>query len=270
MTNSRAHRVAPPTAVEIERRFASPVVRGLRPMVNGGVEILRHVRRFQWVPHGLDHLEGIEPPIIFAANHMSHVDTAAILGSLPRCLRSRTAVAAALDVFGSKDSKALAKVPNICLQYLVASGFHAFAFDRHGPPLRSIRTALHLVRDGWNLLLYPEGTRSRTAQLKPFKLGVGVLAKFSERPIVPIHVCGGDRVLPCKAFLPGAGDIHVRFGTPMRFTATDTPQAFVMRIRHNVQAIALEQQQLGYAQSPADDGELASVGRGATAESSAY
>lgn len=249
MTTNGSHRIAPPSADEIERRFSSPVVRGLRPMVSGGVELLRHVRRFQWVPSGVEHLEQLDPPIIFAANHMSHVDTAAILGTLPRPIRNRTAVAAALDVFGSNDRKALAKVPNLCLQYLVASGFHAFAFDRHGPPLRSIRTALQLVRNGWSLLLYPEGTRSRSGEMRDFKLGVGVLARFSDRPVVPIYVCGGDQVLPCAKLLPRPGDIHVRYGRPMMFGPSDTPQDFVRRVHDAVERLGREHRLLAARQS---------------------
>ena len=226
--------ITPPSAEQIERRFNGPVVKGLRPLVSGGVEMLKIFRRMRWVPHGLENLEGIEPPIIFAANHMSHADTAAILGTLPRRLRSHTAVAAAMDVFGSNEKKAVAAVPNLCLQMLVASGFHAFAFDRHGPPLRSIRTAVQLIRDGWNLLLFPEGTRSRDGVMRPFKLGVGVLAKFTDRPVVPIHVSGGDQVLPCEVFMPRAGDINVRYGRPMYYLPADTPQSFVGRVRDQV------------------------------------
>lgn len=229
--------IIPPSAAMIERRFNGPVVKGLRPLVTGGVEMVKIFRRMRWVPHGLENLEHLEPPLIFAANHMSHVDTAAILGTLPRRLRSHTAVAAAMDVFGSNEKKAVAKVPNLCLQYLVASGFHAFAFDRHGSPLRSIRTAVTLVRDGWNLLLFPEGTRSRDGELRPFKLGVGVLAKFTDRPVVPIHVSGGNNVLPCDVFLPRAGDIHVRYGRPMYYLPDDNPQKFVERVRQSVAAL---------------------------------
>lgn len=234
MNRSGEQRVAPPCADEIERRFANPVVKGMRPLVTGGIELLKVTRRFRWVPSGLEHLSGLEPPLILASNHTSHADTAAILGTLPRALRSHTAVAAALDVFGSKDKKALAAVPNLCLQYLVASGFHAFAFDRHGPPLRSIRTATQLIRNGWNLLLFPEGTRSRDGELRPFKMGVGVLARFTDRPVIPIHVTGGNRILPCHAFLPRPGDVHVRYGRPMQFATNEDPKSFVHRVREQV------------------------------------
>jgi len=267
-TNNGEHRVAPPTAEQIERRFASPVVKGMRPLVTGGIELLKLTRRFRWVPTGVEHLGGLEPPVILASNHTSHVDTAAILGTLPRSLRSHTAVAAALDVFGSNDKHALAAVPNLCLQYLVASGFHAFAFDRHGPPLRSIRTAQQLIRNGWNLLLFPEGTRSRDGQLRPFKIGVGVLAKFPGRPVVPIHVTGGNRILPCHSFLPRPGDVHVSYGRPMHFAPGDNPKAFVQRVRDQVQRLGRQQaEQMAARDGSVDDETMA---KAAMREQSVY
>jgi 1-acyl-sn-glycerol-3-phosphate acyltransferase len=224
----------PPTAREIERRFGSVAVVATRPVILGSIRLLKTARRFGWRAEGLEHLEGVEPPVVLAANHQSHADTAAILGTLPRSLRERTCVAAALDVFGN------GQVPSIrreCLQFVVAAGFHAFAFDRHGPPLRSIRTAAELIRHGWNLLLYPEGTRSRTGRLGPFKPGIGVLARFTRRPVVPIHVSGGRDVLPCGATIPRPGRITVRYGPPLVYRRPERPEAFAERLCEQVRVL---------------------------------
>ena len=162
----------------------------------------------------------------------SHADTAAILGTLPRRARERTAVAAALDVFGNGTG-----VPSFkreCIQFAVAAGFNAFAFDRHGPPLRSLRTAVHLMRNGWNVLLYPEGTRSRTGRMTQFKSGVSIVARFSRCPVIPVHVQGGRQVLPCGAFLPRAGRMTVHYGKPIRFGRSDTLASFAARVERHV------------------------------------
>ena len=227
----------PPTAAEIEKRFHSTAVMATRPVILGSIRLLRAARSFGWLGEGLDHLEGLRPPVVLAANHQSHADTAAILGTLPRELRERTCVAAALDVFGN------GQVPSIrreCLQLFVAAGFHAFGFDRHGPPLRSIRTAAELIRHGWNLLLCPEGTRSRTGELGPFKPGIGVLARFTRRPVVPIHVSGGRDVLPCGAMFPRPGRIEVRYGPPLVYGRRERPEAFTDRLRECVERLGKE------------------------------
>ncbi len=230
------HRLdAPPTSREIERRFRSPAVLASRPVILSTVELLGAAVCFKWTPVGLAHVERLEPPLIFAANHQSHADTPAIIGVLPRHLRERTVVAAALDVFGSKgNGNGMPSLKREALQVLVAAGWHAFAFDRHGPPLRSVRTAVELIRNGWSLLLYPEGTRSRTGELGPFKAGVGALARFTRRPVVPIHVQGGRRVLPAGAFLPRPGHMTVRFGTALQPQHREPLEGFAARLRQTI------------------------------------
>ncbi len=76
----------PPTACEIERRFRSPAVIVTRSVILGSIGALRAARSFGWHAEGLHHFQDLEPPLILAANHQSHADTAAILGTLPaRC-----------------------------------------------------------------------------------------------------------------------------------------------------------------------------------------
>ena len=232
-------RVQPPSKGEIEARFRSPAVVALRPAILGGIRALRIARQFGWTAEGLELVRCDDAPLIFAANHASHADTAAVLGTLPNGLRRRTCVAAALDVFGrTSDPRLLRVVRRECLQIIVAAGFRAFAFDRHGPPLRSVRTAAELTRAGWNLLLFPEGTRSRTGDMGSFKAGVGILARKTGRPVVPVHVGGGSSILPCGAFMPQPGHAVVRYGSALRFQSGETASSFAERLRQRVCALA--------------------------------
>jgi 1-acyl-sn-glycerol-3-phosphate acyltransferase len=229
-----------PSAQEIERRFRSPAVLAARPLIWSAIACLKITRRFGWkAQFDCDVLE-LDGPLVFAANHRSHADTAAILGTLPPSICRRTAVAAALDVFGPDNNGGIKrKWSKNCLQFVVAAGFHAFAFDRHGPPLRSVRTSVQLIRNDWSLLLYPEGTRSRNGAMAPFKAGVGLLARFTQRPVIPVHVEGGQDVLPYGAFLPGHGRLIVRYGAPIWYEAGDTPTSFAARLEEQVRQLGL-------------------------------
>jgi 1-acyl-sn-glycerol-3-phosphate acyltransferase len=229
--------VRAPTADEIERRFRNPAVHIARPVIWAIIEVLCVVRRFRWEAVGLERLRSAEEPFILVANHSSHADTAAILAALPKAVRKRTAVAAALDVFGPAGGGPRRSWKRACLQFIVAAGFRAFAFDRHGPPLRSIRTSAQLIKGGWNLLLYPEGTRSREGQLQPFKAGAGVLAKFTGRAVVPVHVEGGTRVLPCDATMPRPGRMIVRFGQPVRYIEGESLTEFTAQLESTVREL---------------------------------
>jgi 1-acyl-sn-glycerol-3-phosphate acyltransferase len=242
-------RVHAPTAEEIEGRFLHPSFIVTRPMILAGLALLRAACRFGWSAEGVDRLDPDDQPLIFAANHCSHADTAAILGTLPRSIRRRTCVAAALDVFGpaSRSQRPIKVVQRECLQVVVAGGFRAFAFDRQGPPLRSLRTATELIRRGWNLLLFPEGTRSRSGEIGPFKGGVGLLAKMTGRPVVPVHVAGGATILPCGATIPRPGHAFVRFSDPIHLEAQESAADFTARLRRRIRDLA----PAGAAHSPA-------------------
>ena len=100
---------------------------------------------------GRDRLSGIKSPVILVANHTSHIDTPVILAALPRKLRKRTAVAAAADYF----------YRNKLVASLVSLIFNTVPMERKGGGLGKQATD-HLDRlldEGWNLLVYPEGTR---------------------------------------------------------------------------------------------------------------
>jgi 1-acyl-sn-glycerol-3-phosphate acyltransferase len=233
-----------PCAADIERWLRSGRVLTLRPVVWAGVGVLSLVRRFSWSAHFECDLMGLKGPLIFAANHRSHVDTAAILDTMPPRICKKTVVAAALDVFGRDTARGWRRrLSKDALQLITAAGFHAFAFDRHGPPLRSVRTSTQLIRRGWHMLLYPEGTRSRDGQMGPFKAGVGVLAKFSGRPVIPVHVQGGERVQPYSQFLPGKGHVSVRYGEPMVIQPNEHHDAFAQRLEEQVRQLGARQAQ---------------------------
>jgi 1-acyl-sn-glycerol-3-phosphate acyltransferase len=224
----------PPTVEDVERRLTSLRVRTLRPMLWAGLYALCSVRRFGWHAEGLEYLDDLDGPVLFAANHQSHADTAAIIGTLPPNICRRTVVAAALDVFGHGPAGTPPSVKREMLQLIVAAGFHAFAFDRHGPSLPSLRTSTQLVRNGWHLLLFPEGTRSRTGEIAPFKAGVGILARFTNRPVVPIFTDGGRYILPCGAFMPRRGHAVVRYGAPVWLEKGESADSFAVRIEQAV------------------------------------
>jgi 1-acyl-sn-glycerol-3-phosphate acyltransferase len=99
---------------------------------------------------GLDVLSRIEGPVIFVANHASHLDTPLILLSLPDEWRRRTAVAAAADYFFDTWWRAVGSV-------LL---FNTFPIDRRGGSMSA--TPGEVLADGWSLVIFPEGTR-RTA-----------------------------------------------------------------------------------------------------------
>src|ERR1700761_3102825 len=118
---------------------------------------------------GREKLSALKGPVILVANHASHMDTPVILSALPRKLRKRTAVAAAADYFYR--NKLTASVVSLC--------FNTVPIERRkggGGVTKSTSHLDTLLDDGWNLLLFPEGTRSRGHGTGRLRRGAAVLA----------------------------------------------------------------------------------------------
>jgi len=176
---------------------------------------------------GLEHLQGLATPALFIANHSSHVDTVSIIRALPAPLRKRLVVAAAADYFF--------RVPSV--GRLTSLLMNTFPFSREGAVRTSLEHCGRLADQGWSVLIYPEGTRSATGKLLPFKLGVGLLAAELHVPVVPVAVFGGPAVLPKGRFLPRPGPLRVRFGAPIQVAEGSTPAALTLELRDQVAAL---------------------------------
>ena len=137
---------------------------------------------------GREKLAQLREPVILVANHASHMDTPVILSALPRRLRKRTAVAAAADYFYR--NRLVASVVSLIFNTVPIERKGGGGMAKNGSHLDS------LLDDGWNLLLYPEGTRSRTGDRGRVRRGAAVLAAAHNLSIVPIRVSGTADAMP--------------------------------------------------------------------------
>ena len=133
---------------------------------------------------GLDVLDGVDGPVIFVANHASHLDTPLILLSLPDEWRRRTAVAAAADYFFDTWWRAVGS----------AVLFNTFPIDRRGGVMAT--TPGDVLADGWSLVVFPEGTRSKDGWMGRFRSGAAWLAVEHGVPVVPVAHRGTFAAMP--------------------------------------------------------------------------
>ncbi len=181
---------------------------------------------------GVEVLERVEPPVLFVANHASHLDAPLVLTALPPRWRDRTAVGAAADYFFSSPARALATA-------LVFNGFPVERFGRS----QAGRLSLELLEDGWNLLIFPEGTRSPDGWMGDVHPGAAHLAVATGRPVVPTALWGTYRAMPRGAAWPAPGrpPVRLRFGEPLLPEAADNSRSFNRRIRAAL-AVLLDEQ----------------------------
>jgi 1-acyl-sn-glycerol-3-phosphate acyltransferase len=175
---------------------------------------------------GRERFEDLDAPLVFVANHSSHMDTPAILRALPWKWRHRTAVAAAADYF-YRDRR---------IAGLVSLLFNTVPVQRGGGADGELAHIDKLLDDRWNLLLFPEGTRSRAGRRQRMRSGAAVLAARHGSVIVPIHVTGtGDamppgQVWPRRKLWRRRYPVQIAFGDPIRPAAGESAREVTARV----------------------------------------
>jgi long-chain acyl-CoA synthetase len=228
--------VRQPPLAETEPAAAEPVdfpswnrtwwARGVR-RVSYPTWLLPLARLFAWVrTEGVEHLYGLDGPVIFASNHQSHMDTPAILWALPGRWRYRVAVAMAKEFFKAHffpaDHSRTARFTNGLNYYLASLFFNAFPLpQREAGARQTLRYIGNLVTDGWSVLIFPEGKRTMEGEINPFRPGIGMIGSRLSVPVVPVRIEGLDKVLHQKAKMATPGSVRVAFGAPLRLAGDD-------------------------------------------------
>jgi 1-acyl-sn-glycerol-3-phosphate acyltransferase len=182
---------------------------------------------------GLDRLDALAEaggPVIFAANHHSHVDTPVLITSIPEPWRHHLFVAAAADYFFRTAATSV----------LSALVIGAIPIERSRVSRRSADRAADLIDDGWSLLIFPEGGRSPDGWGQPFRGGAAYLALRCGVPVVPVHLHGTGRILRKGRKLPSPATARVTFGAPMVPAEGDDARRFGARIERAVAELADE------------------------------
>ena len=190
------------TSAYIERSESSPLSVTLAGLFRFSVWAI-YKCYFSIRCNGLENLPR-EQPYIIAANHSSHLDTLAIMTVLGDEYK-RLRVLAAKDYWFSTRFKS----------WFSGELLKFVPFDRHANFLQGLRISQAVLKQTECLLIYPEGTRSVTGELQPFKPGLGLLAYETGSPIIPTYIDGTYHALPKGRNLPRKSRIRVTFGKPI-------------------------------------------------------
>ena len=196
----------------------------VRPLVR----IVAHPR-----VHGLDRLDQLDrlgEPVIFAANHHSHLDTPLLLSALPDRWRHRTVVAAGADYFFTSRATGA----------LSALAMGAVPIERTRVSRRSADLVADVLDQGWSLVIFPEGGRSPDGWGQDFRGCAAYLSLRCGHPVVPVHLAGTGRIMPKGARRPTLGTVDVTFGRPLRAADGEDARRFGARIEAAVAALADE------------------------------
>ncbi len=175
----------------------------LRWTLRGGIGLFFR----SWVRVDTRGLENIpqKGAFVLAANHSSHLDSAALMTAIAPALRSsgrRVYVAGAEDYFFNNRLKAMV-FGDLC---------DTIPFDRSSDGIEGMRRCARVLSRGHPLLVFPEGTRSVTGEIQPFKFGAVVLASEASVPIVPVRIENTYELFPKGHRLVRPGVVRIAFG----------------------------------------------------------
>ncbi|MBW2648950.1 MAG: 1-acyl-sn-glycerol-3-phosphate acyltransferase, partial [Deltaproteobacteria bacterium] len=188
---------------------------------------------------GLENLRGINPPVMFIANHSSHLDTPVILSVLPHRFRSRICPAMGIDVFREYF---LSDNNHPFMRLLHFWGYMALAIFVHVYPFspasfrRSFAYTGELIENNYCPLIFPEGHRTRPGKMGSFKEGIGHLALGIRVPVVPIRLRGTFELMPPASSFPKRGDVSVHIGKPYSVSA-DEPKMVASKLQEMIERL---------------------------------
>ena len=139
--------------------------------------------------------------VVFCSNHESNVDPPVLFQALHKRLHV---------LFKAE----LTKLP-VLGAVMVAGGFVPVERDRREASMASIDRAAESIRAGNSFLIFPEGTRSRTVELLPFKKGGFIMAIKAQAPIVPVAVSGGRSAMQKGSWFVRPVMVDVKIGEPV-------------------------------------------------------
>ncbi len=128
-------------------------------------------------------------------------------------------------------------LPGPLIYLLLTALFNVFPLPRRRNFQRSFAHAGAAMDRGYNVLVFPEGTRSAEGKLARFRGGIGLLVKQSGAMVLPVAIRGLGEL---KAAQPGwfrSGKIEVHVGQPMRFAPEETEAAITERLHAEVERL---------------------------------
>jgi long-chain acyl-CoA synthetase len=190
---------------------------------------------------GHEQLRAIDAPVIFAANHQSHMDTPVLMAALPARLRYRLAPAMAKEFFKAhffpEEYGRKAWLANSLNYYLAALFFNAFPLpQREAGARQTLRYIGEVLAQGFSVLIFPEGRRTEAGEIDRFRPGIGMIGSRLGAPVVPVRIEGLDKVLHHTWRMARPGRVRVAFGAPIRLVGDDY-EALARRVEEAVRAL---------------------------------
>jgi long-chain acyl-CoA synthetase len=178
-------------------------------------------------------------PLLIVANHVTTYDAPFIQYALPGSIRRRIAVAMSGEMledfrhFRNPDNGHFSPFGHLAY-LLITALFNVFPLARQRNFQSSFAHVGNAMDRGFNVLVFPEGTRSTEGLLARFRPGIGMLVKQSGAAVLPIAIRGLGELKTGRRRWFRSGAIEVRVGQTIRFSPAETESAITARLHDEV------------------------------------
>ena len=158
-----------------------------------------------------NHQSNVDPPVLFEALHpQMHILYKAELNAIPLLARA-----------------------------FQVGGFIPVDRRNKEAAMRAIESGAESIRRGNSFLIFPEGTRSKTAELLPFKKGGFIMAIKAQAPIIPVAVQGGDAAMQKGSKIVQPVTVSIRVGRPVETAGTrlDDRDQVIAKVRREIETL---------------------------------
>ncbi len=197
---------------------------------------------------GRENLRGVRGPVLVVANHVTYVDIGCVLAALPRKFRNRLATAMEAErLWGMRHPSEMGwfmRAVNRMDYFLVIALFNVFPLPKMTGFRESFAFAGELADKGWNVLVFPEGERTKDGKVGKFRGGIGLLATKLDLPVVPVRIDGLWELAQARLANPWLrlkpvrhGAVKVTIGEPVRFGAEKNAEEIARELERRVKEL---------------------------------
>jgi long-chain acyl-CoA synthetase len=191
--------------------------------------------------HGQENLQSLQGPLLFISNHVTQVDVGFILAALPVRFRHRLAVAMNGEMLQDMrkppvEMRLIRRWIEKLSYVLVTALFNVFPLPQKAGYRQSFIFAGESVDRGYSILVFPEGTRTQTGEMGPFRAGIGILATNLDIPVVPIRIEGLFEIKKARKKYARPGTIRVTIGAPVQYERGADPSAIALDLENRTRS----------------------------------